>query len=32
LWTEDGVLLEQGKKPIIGIDAIKAYMEEQKEA
>ena len=32
LWTEDGVLLEPGKKPVVGIDAIKAYMEEQKEA
>jgi len=32
LWTEDGVLLEPGKKPTIGIEAIKAYMNEQKEA
>lgn len=32
LWTEDGVLLEPGKKPTIGKDAIKAYMDEQKEA
>jgi uncharacterized protein (TIGR02246 family) len=32
LWTEDGVLLEPGKQPTRGIDAIKAYMEEQKEA
>lgn len=32
LWTEDGVLLEPGKGPVIGIDAIKAYMEKQKEA
>jgi uncharacterized protein (TIGR02246 family) len=32
LWTEDGVLLEPGKNPTIGIEAIKAYMEEQKEA
>ncbi len=32
LWTEDGVLLEPGKEPTIGIEAIKAYMEEQKEA
>jgi uncharacterized protein (TIGR02246 family) len=31
LWTEDGVLLEPGKKPTVGIDAIKAYMEGQKE-
>lgn len=31
LWTEDGVLLEPGKKPLIGIDAIKAYMDRQKE-
>lgn len=30
LWTEDGVLLEPGKKPTIGIDAIKAYMDKQK--
>ena len=29
LWTEDGVLLESGKKPIIGKDALKAYMYEQ---
>lgn len=29
LWTEDGVLLEPGKKPIIGKDALKAYMYEQ---
>ncbi len=32
LWTEDGVLLEPGKQPTRGIDAIKAYMQEQKEA
>jgi uncharacterized protein (TIGR02246 family) len=32
LWTEDGVLLEPGKKPTVGIEAIKAYMEAQKEA
>lgn len=32
LWTEDGVLLESGKDPTVGIDAINAYMEEQKEA
>jgi len=32
LWTEDGVLLEPGKQPTRGIDAIKSYMEEQKEA
>jgi uncharacterized protein (TIGR02246 family) len=32
LWTEDGVLLEPDKKPLIGIQAIKAYMERQKEA
>jgi uncharacterized protein (TIGR02246 family) len=31
LWTEDGVLLEPGKEPVIGIEAIRAYMEEQKE-
>ena len=31
LWTEDAVLLEPGKKPTVGIEAIKAYMEEQKE-
>ena len=31
LWTEDGVLLEPGKKPTIGIDAIKAYMDQQRE-
>ena len=31
LWTEDGVLLEPGKKPLIGIDAIKAYMDKQRE-
>jgi uncharacterized protein (TIGR02246 family) len=31
LWTEDGVLLEPGKEPTIGIDAIKAYMDRQKE-
>ncbi len=30
-WTDDGVLLEPGKKPTIGIKAIKSYMEEQKE-
>jgi len=29
LWTEDGVLLLPGKKPIIGKDALKAYMDEQ---
>lgn len=32
LWTEDAVLLEPGKKPTVGIEAIKAYMEGQKEA
>ncbi len=32
LWTEDGVLLEPGKKPTIGIKEITAYIEEQKEA
>jgi uncharacterized protein (TIGR02246 family) len=32
LWTEDGVLLEPGKDPTVGIEAIKTYMEEQKEA
>jgi len=32
LWTEDGVLLEPGKKPTMGIEAIKAYMNEQQEA
>ena len=31
LWTEDGVLLEPGKEPLIGIEAIKVYMENQKE-
>jgi len=31
LWTEDGVLLEPGKEPMVGIDAIKAYMDEQAE-
>lgn len=31
LWTEDGILLEPGKEPTIGIAAIKAYMKEQKE-
>jgi uncharacterized protein (TIGR02246 family) len=31
LWTEDGVLLEPGKKPTSGIEAIQNYMEEQKE-
>jgi uncharacterized protein (TIGR02246 family) len=31
LWTEDGVLLEPGKEPTIGIEAIQAYMEKQKE-
>lgn len=29
LWDENGVLLEPGKLPIIGKNAIKAYMEEQ---
>ena len=29
LWTEDGVLLEPGKKPVIGIDAIKASISYQ---
>jgi uncharacterized protein (TIGR02246 family) len=32
LWTEDGVLLEQGKEPTVGIEAIKAYIDQQKEA
>ncbi len=32
LWTEDGVLLEPGKKPTVGINAIRTYMEEHKEA
>jgi uncharacterized protein (TIGR02246 family) len=29
LWTDDGVLLEPGKKPIIGKEALRAYMDEQ---
>lgn len=29
LWTEDGVLLMPGKKPIVGKEALKAYMDEQ---
>lgn len=29
LWTEDGVLLLPGTKPIIGLDALKVYMDEQ---
>lgn len=29
LWDNNGVLLEPGKSPIIGKNAIKAYMEEQ---
>jgi len=29
LWTEDGVLLEPGKEPVIGKEALKAYMYEQ---
>lgn len=29
LWTEDGVLLEPGKKPVIGKEGLKAYMDEQ---
>lgn len=29
LWDENGVLLEPGKPPIIGKNAIKAYMDEQ---
>ncbi len=31
LWTEDGVLLLPGRKPIVGKEAIKAYMDEQAE-
>ena len=31
LWTEDGVLLEPGKAPIKGREAIEAYMESQAE-
>jgi uncharacterized protein (TIGR02246 family) len=27
LWTEDGVLLEPGKEPVIGIEALKKYMQ-----
>jgi len=29
LWTEDGVLLLPGRKPIVGINALKVYMDEQ---
>ena len=29
LWTEDGVLLLPGEKPIVGLEALKAYMDEQ---
>lgn len=29
LWTDDGVLLEPGKTPVIGKEALKAYMDEQ---
>jgi len=29
LWTEDGVLLMPGMKPVIGKGAIEAYMDEQ---
>jgi uncharacterized protein (TIGR02246 family) len=32
LWTEDGILLEPGKEPIVGIDAIRAYIDEQSQA
>jgi uncharacterized protein (TIGR02246 family) len=31
LWTEDGVLLLPGGKPIVGKEALKAYMDEQAE-
>jgi uncharacterized protein (TIGR02246 family) len=31
LWTEDGVLLEPGKAPIKGREAIEAYMKSQAE-
>jgi len=31
LWEDDGVLLEPGRAPIIGKDAIKAYIESQAE-
>jgi uncharacterized protein (TIGR02246 family) len=31
LWTDDGVLLEPGKAPVIGREAIKTYMESQAE-
>jgi len=31
LWTEDGVLLLPGKKPVVGKEALKAYMDEQAE-
>ena len=29
LWTEDGVLLMPGMKPVIGKEAIEAYMDDQ---